>query len=1349
MQVAATNAAVRLIRDRIELTSAFVNGLNLASLPPKSTLLLVAREIVVNQKSDVLSGVSFGDHHVVLVADRLDARDGLWVMNDTTAPLNTVGAAGPDITLFCRDLLGVSAISIGGKGGPGSPGKRGKDGPKNCEFDIEIHKVVCEFGPGENGGNGGNGAKGGNGGKITLHYVNDDVVPGGFKASGLLSLPGGGGAGGTKGKGGKGDPPGSDGKPGSAGLAGAAQPPSVTKLASEAGYWSRAMAEAGPLLATWREQRLRAAHYYFRAFRPTPDKSIYLTLARDEAQAVLHLGPTPAEAEQANRIITHLTQQLNVLGLARNASPLFIDFPRYNQDLADYESFIRDNFRDAVGGLLEVQVTQDNVRRMLERQRDHLDSQFLKDQLQNEISAAEAGRVHAATLLGDAEARRKKLQDQIKELEFRMSAESPPGGIVLANTAVLAFGVVASLAATFVASPLAGAAVASLMPLAADLLGNGATTKDLETSLNGAKDIAEVFKTKTNEAKTNAKGLQELIKDPKKSEEDWKKSAFKMVISFAKVAKELGEAVASGDPRYAQLLGYKRELFVAMHQEFLAKLNTNQAEFSKKATAAAEQLRQEDLERVKQALVELGSQDLQIRRGVLAAVQHARSIRDRLLWRVFNAARALDLYTLGYPSNSQTSEYVDLRSPNTLVRYDWGYLHPDDEAAYLDGRLLHPEFQQRVRQSMAEIESLEYEDAHTHYREKRSSRILPGAVVTYPRPDKPAEVQMAVKSFRDDKRLFFALTPADLRTGRHEAKVSGLRLTLTGVKAQTSFGCLIRHNGRSQQRWLPGENATPPVAEQLLPPAIDPIEMQPTGVTGVFSGAAVLTQPGEDQSLLLQSYGRGVAAEWTVELEPRTSGVDVTQLSDIKVEIEYESFFVPGTAGATSLQSVSHVVGALLPGATTLASLSLAAPAPQAGSIVRLRSSNPAAVKVPGAVTVPAGANAVVIPLEVTPTAAGGSATLTAAADVTLSTTVNIPAQSRAVFDMSPAGKTGFIEPVNAIASDDTFIYATHFFAKEANLHESFAAGELVRIRHSDFKEQGPRTRLGFQPRSMAINPDPAVNCLYVLNAGKESYSLSILDRTSLKEVAGSPLKLGQGGMDVAVNTRTNRVYVTNWSQHLIHVIAIVQPTTREHAVVAAIKAAAGAEALTGLFGLAIDEARNRLYAARYFKSDTPHAHAVAVINGASHTVLRTITHPQLHAPVDVTLNATGTRLYVAMLGTGVPEQRPGVAVFDLDPVTAKAVFRAVVPTRSNPWAITADHRRNQIYVTFQGGVHMIDDRALLTATPSIAATVPTGNFPQSVVVSATSEHILVGDSREGTLTRLSAPALDTTITWA
>lgn len=124
-----------MIRDRIELTQAYVDSFKLKEpVAPKSTLVFIAREIVVNQPGSLLSDVVFGDYHLLLIADKFNARDGIWMQSDTVAPQNMVGAPGPDVTILCRELFGAAVISIGGKGGLGTPGKEGKAGEKNCQF---------------------------------------------------------------------------------------------------------------------------------------------------------------------------------------------------------------------------------------------------------------------------------------------------------------------------------------------------------------------------------------------------------------------------------------------------------------------------------------------------------------------------------------------------------------------------------------------------------------------------------------------------------------------------------------------------------------------------------------------------------------------------------------------------------------------------------------------------------------------------------------------------------------------------------------------------------------------------------------------------------------------------------------------------------------------------------------------------------------------------------------------------------------------------------------------------------------------------------------------------------------
>lgn len=1338
-----SSASLVVIRDRVELTTAYIESLNLSQYTPKSTLLFIAREIVVNAPGEVFSGVVFGDYNLIFLADTLDLRHGVWVANEVIAPVDTQGAAGPDVTIMCRDLLGASVISMGGTGGPGKNGKNGKDAEKDCQFHEDIGEVICEYvGPGENGGNGSNGAKGGNGGKITLSYVND-LVQGGFQLSSLGSLPGGGGGGGLKGEGGEGDPDGLDGIDGKTGPAGDAQPLSVSKIPEDT-YWLTVMIELGvdDSLATWRETRLRSADYYFRAFRPTPGKSHYLNLARDEAAAVLQLLPTPPEITEANLIRSQIEQNLNVLGLERTAVPKFIDFPRYKQDLLNYEEAIRDKFTDAVGGLLEVEVTQFSIGKVLETQRDHLDSDFLKLQLQKEIAAAEQGKIRTGTLLSEAEKLVTDLQARVKAKEFEISSTLPPGEIKLSNAITLGVFTVGSLAATFLAGPAAGAVAAALLPMAADLLGNSAMGKDMGDTLKNAKDIAEALKAKDEEARKKSLGLNEMAKDPAKAEKDWKEPTFKMVVSLVKVAKDLADAVATGDPRWGELLVLNRELVAVMHQQFLAKLNDNQAGFAKEAADAAEELRVEDLRRVNEALDELTNHDLQIRKGVLAAVHRARSIRNRLLWLVFNAARALDLYTLGYPPSSAISPFVDVNSPATLVRYDYGYLSPSDDAAYLDGTMLHPEFQQKVRESISVLESLEYQTAFDFYREGRAKRIQAGATVEYPRPDKPEERQAALKSFRETQRLFFVLKPEDLRPGRHEAKVTKISLTLEGVQtAQNSFGVIIRHSGRSQQRWLPSEQVNPPVMDQVLPPSEDVIEMKATA-NGKFFGETIVTQPGENQSILLQSYGRGAAAEWTFEIEEGSGPINLSQLSVITAMIEYESFIEGATADATSLESVVHATGAIYPGATTLATLKLVAPAPENGLFVKLASSNPAAAKVPGGITVPAGATSAIIPIQIAPTAAGASATVSATADFTLHTTVNVPPQMKPVrvLELVRADAQGGQNVVvRGLAADDRFVYAPYFLAPKDNITLPAELGFLAVIDIATWAVKH-RIPVGDQPVSVAVHNNAQRRRLFVVNRGPKSTNLSVIDLAVDGKTFKSlpPVQMHAGIWDVAVHQASNRAYVTRTVAGSIYVIDALA-TDPAKLLLETVTTTPGIQSLT------IDQAANRIYLVRSVQNATEFVERIELFDPVQRTFtpLALPVLPVRSGPADVAFDPDG-RLYISNLGntpTGVVP--PNVTVLDMnaDDVTS-------VQTLSGAWMIAVDPDRNQVYAPTREGLELIARSNQGGAPYRVALRLAAGPSPRSVAVHPLSGEVYIGDSVDGSVR--AAPPVDagTMVEW-
>lgn len=249
------------------------------------------------------------------------------------------------------------------------------------------------------------------------------------------------------------------------------------------------------------------------------------------------------------------------------------------------------------------------------------------------------------------------------------------------------------------------------------------------------------------------------------------------------------------------------------------------------------------------------------------------------------------------------------------------------------------------------------------------------------------------------------------------------------------------------------------------------------------------------------------------------------------------------------------------------------------------------------------------------------------------------------------------------------------YYSKVENGHASF---ELVVIDSATFKEvPNARISLGYQPRSITVNP--LTKRTYVTNYGQESYSLSILDCTDAakpKEI--TQLKLNQVPIDVAVNSKTNRIYVTNPFQKKIHVIDGNTNTELTSIQVG-----------DGLQGLTVDEAANRVYVARTYRSSEPHVNALTVIqvkNDDTYEVLPPISiGSELTQPVDVAVNPQTNRIYVVNLGAvGVP---PSVTV--LDRTTYEVI--TTVKTIANAHAIAVSPRLNQVYIGTDSGVQIMD----------------------------------------------------------
>jgi YVTN family beta-propeller protein len=139
--------------------------------------------------------------------------------------------------------------------------------------------------------------------------------------------------------------------------------------------------------------------------------------------------------------------------------------------------------------------------------------------------------------------------------------------------------------------------------------------------------------------------------------------------------------------------------------------------------------------------------------------------------------------------------------------------------------------------------------------------------------------------------------------------------------------------------------------------------------------------------------------------------------------------------------------------------------------------------------------------------------------------------------------------------------------------------------------------------------------------------------------------------------------------------------------------------------GLAVDEARTRVYAANYAGG------SVSIIDGHSNTVIKTVTNfPAISAPTGVAYDPASDTIWVGNTGS-----TNGLNTYWLTPIDA-ATFAvgATVPVGQEPWGIAFNPVDKQIYVANLGD----DTVSVISPTlNSVVKTVAVGQRPYNLAV--------------------------------
>lgn len=842
-----------MVRDRIELNEKLKKHIvELLSKDAPSAyagrkVLLAAREITVSGNYTF----ELPDCDLVIVADHFNNQSGTLKLTVTQVPaLGQPGYPGRNCTLVCRQWTRSTGIllqgGIGGKGLTGDPGIPGKDG---------INTLTGKDGKdGGKGGTGKTGGTGGKGGKLTIMHVGNfrpffnqlAMVPGGPGGAG-----GNGGPGGTGGEGvlwckkpgpgnnnndqdciqginGKQGPKGDVGKVGAKGADGTV---AMIKLEDMNAFYN-ALGALGLSKKTWADYRFKAGEYYFRSFNA--DNPHHLQLALSELEAVSQLDPQNTLAATYSKQI--LNNQ-NILGLSRDVD-IIPDFDRYETVYNNYYPVVDSIYKSAASMLL-VKVEQDQIEKMLEREIANFNG--LIDALTDDLKAAILGKEMADKEFAKAKKRveeiAQKIQDKKEELE---NAEVDLFGAIIGTVAL-----VASL-------------VAAIPTMGTSLAGAATSLGFLVDTLDQAGSMVEIISQATNsdgkqtaldDLKKNAKGLKGYVEEVAKGVE--------MIISFPKMLEDAW-AVKVDNEGYKQLIVQSVEL---AHQQLIAGLHQQQAQYALQAAEKRLKNANEGKLLAENHKATLTNDNKTLKKAALFLMKLGQHYTNTLSKYAFLAARSLEIYTL-------TDKSKD-------ICFDYGYVHPDDEANYELGILPLANLVAAYITSWSRFGNL------LAYREQYDNYFNAGNWVhDYHRLS--ITDSSILNDFKQQQQLNLTVSLNDLPPTRFETKADTVFIAFIGAKAQSGvITAVVEHSGIYAERTRDGKEISVTLNPRL-------------------GTATARTSPLQDEGVVfdpepMDFRGRGVATNWFIHIEPSEmtqQKIDLSQVTEIQVWFGYQSFLV-------------------------------------------------------------------------------------------------------------------------------------------------------------------------------------------------------------------------------------------------------------------------------------------------------------------------------------------------------------------------------------------------------------------------------------------------------------------------
>ena len=555
------------------------------------------------------------DYNYTIVADQLSVSSPQFALTGTPQNLS------PQVTVLAKQIQGqlvlVSKGASGTPGAAGAPGEPGLDGNTGDGGGLRGPIIKPrKGGPGGPGGAGQAGGAGHQGGTVIIHYASANQPP-------VASAPGGdGGAGGAGGTGGPGGIPG--GKPGQPGAAGAAGPVGPSGVASVALVSSNSIWQTLDALSAsaWAAYRVEVGEFNFRKFDPASQLA-----AIAEFQSALQLDSTNAEAQL---MLTRLLQQQTPTGLSRDID-IAPDYKTLSAGLLGEVSLVQGALQVFANGVNATQTA------------DQLKSQYSGVVLQ--LSNRQAEMADNVTLANDdiliAQQESKVLSGTMADLQQQLQDATQPKDFTFDDGVkiVTTVGEIAVAIVGFASG--VGAVVAipdSIMAF-----------KNLADITGG---VVTILKSKqlNQDLQTLSGGLAGLVKGGQS------------LISFEKAIQTLEDASkVPGQDKTGPLL---KQLAEVAKQKMIADLRTQQAQDRLQAATRQVQDRANELVDAQNRLNSWTANQAFLAQATESLIRLARKIIDQVAEDAFIAQRALE----------------DLLNSTTAnPRFDYGYLHPDQE----------------------------------------------------------------------------------------------------------------------------------------------------------------------------------------------------------------------------------------------------------------------------------------------------------------------------------------------------------------------------------------------------------------------------------------------------------------------------------------------------------------------------------------------------------------------------------------------------------------------------------------------------------------------------------------------